>query len=87
MIGKDFTKLALDLLSGNELGVLGGLEHLPTQEQMTHLYSLAVVREIYMESGGDISRRRKRLVEVAQKYLVYGSKEMALRAVLLAGRS
>ncbi len=79
--------LALGMLSGNELGVLGGLEHLPTQEQMTHLYSLAVVREIYMESGDDISRRRKRLVELAQKYLVYGSKEMALRAVVLAGRS
>lgn len=78
--------IVMGLLSGKELEVLGRLTSLPSKEEMSSFLGLAVVKEIYIECGGDVKLRKKRLVELAQKYLAHGSIQMALRAVVLAGR-
>lgn len=80
------TVLVLGILSEDELQKIIHVGKLPTAEEMQTFCALPVVREIYMECGWDTALRRSRLAELAQKYLAHNSAEMALRAVVLAGR-
>jgi hypothetical protein len=78
--------LALGILSKDELQRIVSVGKLPTAEEMQLFCGLPVVKEIYLECGADTDLRRRRLVDLAQKYLVHNNVEMALRAVVLAGR-
>jgi hypothetical protein len=78
--------MALGLLSEQERQGIMGVGKLPTAGDMQLFCGLPVVKEIYLECGWDRDLRRRRLVGLAQKYLAHNSPEMALRAVVLAGR-
>ncbi len=71
------------VLTGNDLGMLGNVEHLPTDEAVDLIASLPEVKEVLDATIGDTTNRERELHELARQYLSEGDVDVALKIVLL----
>jgi len=71
------------VLTGNDLGMLGNVEYLPTDEAVDLIASLPDVKEVLDATIGDTTNRERELHELARQYLSYGNVDVALKIVLL----
>ncbi|MFW0716763.1 flavin reductase family protein [Pedobacter sp. N23S346] len=71
------------VLTGNDLGMLGNVEHLPTDEEIDLIASDPQVKEVLDATIGDTTNRERELHELARQYLSTGRVELALKVVLL----
>ena len=71
------------VLTGNDLGMLGNVEHLPTDEAVDLIASLPEVKEVLDATIGDTTNRERELHELARQYLSDGNVDVALKIVLL----
>ena len=71
------------VLTGNDLGMLGNVEHLPSEEEIDAMQAHPQVKEILDATIGDASQRERELHELAKVYLNAGNVADALRMVLL----
>ncbi len=71
------------VLTGNDLGMLGNVEHLPTDEAVDLIASLPEVKEVLDATIGDTTNRERELHELARQYLSEGDVDVALKVVLL----
>ena len=71
------------VLSGNDLGILGNLEHLPEAEQIEEIRNDAEVKEILDATIGDANNRQRELHELAKLWLQQGKLNEALKVLLL----
>lgn len=72
------------VLTGNHLGLLGNVEHLPDQEEAEELLIDVEVKEVMDAFIGDESSRRTHLHQLAAKYLDKGDIGRAWKILLLA---
>ena len=70
-------------LSGNDLGMLGNVEQLPTPEEIDDMRSDASVKEVLDATIGDASTRMRELHGLAKEFLRQGRVSDALKIVLL----
>lgn len=70
-------------LSGNDLGMLGNVEQLPTAEEIDDMRSDAAVKEVLDATIGDASTRMRELHGLAKEFLRQGRISDALKIVLL----
>ncbi|PYF73922.1 flavin reductase family protein [Pedobacter nutrimenti] len=73
------------VLSGNDLGMLGNVEHLPDAEEIELIRNHASVKEILDATIGDAINRQRELHELAKLLLQGGNVADALKIVLLEG--
>ncbi|RBQ08777.1 flavin reductase family protein [Pedobacter miscanthi] len=71
------------VLTGNDLGMLGNVEHLPGDEEIDLISTHADVKEVLDATIGDSTNRERELHELAKKFLNNGEVELALKIVLL----
>jgi flavin reductase (DIM6/NTAB) family NADH-FMN oxidoreductase RutF len=71
------------VLTGNDLGMLGNVEQLPSDEEIDLTSNLPEVKEILDATIGDATNRERELHELAKTILVNGDVELALKIVLL----
>ena len=71
------------VLTGNELGMLGNVEQLPTEEEIDQMRYNPLVKEIMDATIGDAGNRQRELHELAKTLLEKGSVADALKIVLL----
>ncbi len=71
------------VLTGNNLGMLGNVEHLPTDEEVDLIALNPEVKEVLDATIGDTTNRERELHELARQYLSEGNVELALKVVLL----
>jgi flavin reductase (DIM6/NTAB) family NADH-FMN oxidoreductase RutF len=71
------------VLTGNDLGMLGNVEHLPSEEEIDLISTNAEVKEVLDATIGDTTNRERELHELAKKFLNNGEVELALKIVLL----
>ncbi|ACU05471.1 MULTISPECIES: flavin reductase family protein [Pedobacter] len=71
------------VLTGNDLGMLGNIEQLPTDEEIDAVRNLPEVKEIMDATIGDASNRERELQQLAQQWLNKGNVNDALKVVLL----
>ncbi|KQM64590.1 flavin reductase [Pedobacter sp. Leaf216] len=71
------------VLTGNDLGRLGNVEHLPSDEEIDLVSNHADVKEVLDATIGDSTNRERELHELAKKFLNFGDVELALKIVLL----
>ncbi|MGY4384611.1 flavin reductase (DIM6/NTAB) family NADH-FMN oxidoreductase RutF [Pedobacter sp. UYP24] len=71
------------VLTGNDLGLLGNNEMLPTQEEIDAMMRLPQVKEIMDATIGDPSTRDRELHELAQRFIKEGNIGGALKIVLM----
>ncbi|WP_410219967.1 flavin reductase family protein [Pedobacter sp.] len=71
------------VLSGNDLGMLGNVEHLPTAEEIEAIRYQVNVKDILDATIGDESNRERELHELAKLFLKEGNVVDALKVVLL----
>ena len=71
------------VLTGNDLGMLGNIEKLPTEDEVDLINQLAEVKEVLDATIGDASNRERELHELAHNFLRQGNIELALKIVLL----
>lgn len=71
------------VLSGNDLGLLGNLEKMPSLEEVDDVLMLPEVKEIMDATIGDSVNRTRELQELAKEMLAAGRAETALKVVLL----
>jgi len=71
------------VLTGNNLGMLGNVEHLPTDEEVDLIALNPEVKEVLDATIGDTTNRERELHELARQYLIEGNVELALKVVLL----
>jgi Conserved protein/domain typically associated with flavoprotein oxygenases, DIM6/NTAB family len=71
------------VLTGNDLGKLGNVEHLPSDDEIDEVRNLAEVKEILDATIGDASNRERELHELAKVWLGQGNVNEALKIVLL----
>jgi len=71
------------VLTGNDLGMLGNVEKLPTEDEVDLISQLAEVREVLDATIGDAANRERELHELAHNFLMQGNVELALKIVLL----
>jgi len=71
------------VLTGNDLGKLGNVEHLPTDDEIDAVRNVAEVKEILDATIGDAHNRERELHELARIWLVQGKVNEALKVVLL----
>lgn len=85
-IGVDALPVAVrnsKVLTGNDLGMLGNIEHLPNDEEIDAIQSNPEVKEIFDATIGDINNRERELHELAKVWLSKGKVMDALKVVLL----
>lgn len=70
-------------LSGNDLGMLGNVEQLPTPEEIDDMRGNASVKEVLDATIGDSSTRMRELHGLAKEFLRQGRVADALKIVLL----
>ena len=70
-------------LSGNDLGMLGNVEHLPTADEIDQMRSNAAVKEVLDATIGDAGTRTRELHGLAKEFLRQGLVADALKIVLL----
>lgn len=71
------------VLTGNDLGMLGNVEHLPSDEEIDLINSNSQVKEVLDATIGDATNRERELHELAKTFLNQGEVELALKIVLL----
>lgn len=71
------------VLTGNDLGMLGNVEHLPTAEEIDDIQWNANVKDILDATIGDATNRERELHELAHQLLATGNVVDALKVVLL----
>lgn len=71
------------VLTGNDLGMLGNVEHLPDAEEIEAIRNEAEVKEILDATIGDANNRQRELHELAKQMLQQGLINQALKVVLL----
>ncbi|WEK18382.1 MAG: flavin reductase family protein [Candidatus Pedobacter colombiensis] len=71
------------VLTGNDLGMLGNIEQLPTDEEIDAIKNNAEVKDILDATIGDATNRERELHELAKQWLSKGNVNDALRLVLL----
>ena len=71
------------VLTGNDLGMLGNVEHLPGDNEIDAVRNLASVREVFDATIGDAANRQRELHELAKQFLEEGNVNDALKVVLL----
>ena len=71
------------VLTGNDLGMLGNIENLPTPEEIDAMQRNSKVKEILDATIGDAHNRERELHELAHQFLAVGNVEDALKVVLL----
>nr|WP_068892033.1 flavin reductase family protein [Pedobacter panaciterrae] len=71
------------VLTGNDLGKLGNVEYLPTDDEIDAVRNVAEVKEILDATIGDSSNRERELHELARVWLVHDNVNEALKVVLL----
>ena len=71
------------VLTGNDLGVLGNVEQLPTDEEIDAMRYVAGVKEIMDATIGDEANRERELHELSKVMLQEGRIAEALKIVLL----
>lgn len=71
------------VLTGNDLGMLGNVEHLPTDDEIDLINQLPEVKEVLDATIGDVTNRERELHELAKSFLAKGGVEIALKIVLL----
>jgi len=72
-----------NVLTGNDLGMLGNVEHLPTDQAIHAIRTHAQVKEILDATIGDVNNRERELHELARQWLKQGNVADALKVVLL----
>jgi flavin reductase (DIM6/NTAB) family NADH-FMN oxidoreductase RutF len=70
-------------LSGNDLGMLGNMEHLPSADDIDKMRSDAGVKEVLDATIGDPGTRTRELHGLAKEFLRQGKVNDALKIVLL----
>ncbi|MGY0038177.1 flavin reductase family protein [Pedobacter sp. NJ-S-72] len=71
------------VLSGNDLGMLGNIEKVPTEEEIDFIRSHSGVKEVLDATIGDGVNRQRELHELAKEMLSRGEVLDALKVVLL----
>jgi len=71
------------VLSGNDLGMLGNVEHFPEAEKIEEIRNDAEVKEILDATVGDAHNRQRELHELAKLWLQQGKLNEALKVLLL----
>lgn len=71
------------VLTGNDLGMLGNIEHLPADEEIDAIKNDSEVKEIFDATIGDAANRERELHELARQWLSKGNVNDALKVVLL----
>ena len=71
------------VLTGNDLGMLGNIEHLPADEEIDAIKNDSEVKEIFDATIGDATNRERELHELARQWLRKGNVNDALKVVLL----
>ncbi|QPH41018.1 flavin reductase family protein [Pedobacter endophyticus] len=71
------------VLTGNDLGMLGNVEHLPSDDDIDLIGLHTEVKEVLDATIGDATNRERELHELAKKFLQQGDVELALKIVLL----
>jgi flavin reductase (DIM6/NTAB) family NADH-FMN oxidoreductase RutF len=70
-------------LTGNELGMLGNVEQLPTAIEIDDMRSHPAVKEVLDATIGDASTRTRELHDLAKQFLKQGRVVEALKTVLV----
>ncbi|RAJ31649.1 flavin reductase family protein [Pedobacter cryoconitis] len=71
------------VLSGNDLGMLGNIEKVPSEEEIDLIRSHPAVKEVLDATIGDGVNRQRELHELAKEMLSRGEVPNALKVVLL----
>ncbi|WP_442588538.1 flavin reductase family protein [Pedobacter sp. AW31-3R] len=71
------------VLSGNDLGMLGNIERMPSEEEIDLMRGHALVKEVFDATIGDANNRQRELHELAKDMLSRGLVIEALKVVLL----
>lgn len=71
------------VLTGNDLGMLGNIEKIPSEEDIDLVRHLPAVKEVLDATIGDATNRQRELHELAKEMLRQGEAEDALKVVLL----
>lgn len=71
------------VLTGNDLGMLGNTEEVPSEEEIDLMRTLPAVKEILDATIGDSVNRQRELHELAKELLKEGKVSEALKIVLL----
>lgn len=71
------------VLTGNDLGMLGNVEHLPSADEIDAIQNHPGVKEIFDATIGDAHNRERELHELARQWLGKGNVSDALKVVLL----
>jgi flavin reductase (DIM6/NTAB) family NADH-FMN oxidoreductase RutF len=70
-------------LTGNELGMLGNVEQLPTAGEIDQMRNDPRVKEVLDSTIGDANTRTRELHDLAKQFLKQGNVPVALKIVLL----
>ena len=71
------------VLTGNDLGMLGNVLQLPSDEEVDLASLVPLVKEVLDATIGDATNRERELHELARNYLSQGDVHLALKIVLL----
>jgi len=71
------------VLTGNDLGMLGNIEHLPNEDEIDLVSNHPEVKEVLDATIGDVTNRERELHELARNFLKNGNVDLALKVVLL----
>lgn len=71
------------VLTGNDLGMLGNIEHIPSEEEIDLIRNDEAVKEVLDATIGDAVNRQRELHELAKEMLKRGEVLSALKVVLL----
>lgn len=71
------------VLTGNDLGMLGNIEQLPSADEIDAIQNHSAVKEIFDTTIGDVNNRERELHELARQWLDKGNVNDALKVVLL----
>lgn len=71
------------VLTGNDLGILGNIEHFPSDDEVDAAHAWPQVKEILDATIGDAGNRERELHELARQLLKEGKVDEALRVLLL----
>jgi len=71
------------VLTGNDLGMLGNVEQIPSEEEIDMIRHSAAVKEVLDATIGDAVNRQRELHELAKEMLNKGDVISALKVVLL----
>jgi flavin reductase (DIM6/NTAB) family NADH-FMN oxidoreductase RutF len=71
------------VLTGNDLGLLGNLEEIPSDEEVSEMQWNANVKDIMDATIGDETNRERALHQFAKELIAFGKVDEALKVLLL----